>query len=583
MAVSGRKVLSTTVCVGSEEDIILYCHPCELSGQTVNANGYCQDCKTSLCDSCITSHKNATQSGNNVINRSFMQSSISVSSDKLQNCPTHEAEEVKLYCRAHETFGCVICMTLSHKQCEIDYIPEVSEQFLKGYEYLSLETNLDNLKERCAVGLSKIEANIIDIETAYANVISEVESTRKQIIEELDKFENELKEEVTECRKKNLETMETLKKTYESVAKYIVDTEATIGRMRKDEKYNIHFCEVKKAFAKILEYQSQVYEVSTRLCKQECEFQKSTELNTFLTKESLLGTIHVKDTELGPCNTPETLSTQPVGHINIKSKDDKKTCYATGLAFMSSNQLAIADKANKNVKIVDVSYNKMISEIGLSSSPRDITVIPPDQLAVTLRDEEMIQLLSTAKGLKKTEQIKTVGKCRGIKYDNGKLIVAYDSAVRPKIEILRLNGDVLCTFQFIESGTVLVNEPKCIDLSPDHNQMYVTDLTKMCVLRLSRLGNATGTFGRHRFMGVAVSPGGSVYTSSKSSSTVYQLSDDMSKVETVLTTADGIKEPIALVFSKTRNMLYVSCGSTDANVSNKLHVFKTKYENAGVV
>ncbi|XP_053391487.1 uncharacterized protein LOC128554259 [Mercenaria mercenaria] len=225
-------------------------------------------------------------------------------------------------------------MTLSHKLCEIDFIPEVSEQFLKGDEYLSFETNVSNVKERCAIGLSKIEANIVDIETEYANVISADENTRKEIIEELDKFENELKEEVTAYRKKNIETMEMLKKAYESVVKNIVDIEAKTERIIKDKRYNLLICEVKQTFAKVSEYQSQIYKLSTRLCKQECNFQKSAEINTFLSKESMFGTMNIKDIEQGPCDVPERVSTQPVCHINIKGKDDKKTCYATGLAFM---------------------------------------------------------------------------------------------------------------------------------------------------------------------------------------------------------------------------------------------------------
>ncbi|XP_053387355.1 transcription intermediary factor 1-alpha-like [Mercenaria mercenaria] len=383
MAVSGRRaldnLLSTTLRFSSQAGTIVSCHPCGLSGQIVNAEGYCQNCRKYLCNSCISSHEKATLTTKHVVNKNFEFTSTADANDKLQSCSTHPNEDVKLYCRAHGRLGCVICMTLSHKLCEIDFIPEVSEQFVKSDEYLSFETNVSNIKERCTIGLSKIEANITDIETEYANVISAVENTKKEIIEELDKFEGELKDKVTTYRKKNIETMDTLKKAYESVVKNIEDKEAITKSMIKDKKYNLLFCEVKQAFALVSEYQSQTYELSTRLCKQECKFQKSTELNTFLTKEKMLGTIHIKDLELGSCNAQESVSTHPICHINIKGKNDKKTCYATGLAFMSSDQLAVADKANKNVKIVDVSYNKMISEIMLSSSPRDITVIPTNQ------------------------------------------------------------------------------------------------------------------------------------------------------------------------------------------------------------
>ncbi|XP_045183564.2 uncharacterized protein LOC123542002 [Mercenaria mercenaria] len=401
---------------------------------------------------------------------------------------------------------------------------------------------------------------------------------KKEIIACLDKFEHDLEVDAMTYKKTNEDKMIKLKSELDHLQTDTLKTDILISKLKRDKKYNLLFVEGKRAAERILDYHERIYEISTRNCIKDMIYIPTTKLDTILTRENMFGTVVELENELDPCNSTEYLESSELGQINIKSETDKKTCYAIGLAFLSTEQLAVADKANKNLKIVDVSYDRIVSEIKLSSSPRDVTFIPPDQLAVTFGDEERIQLLSTAKGLKKAEQIRTVGKCRGIKYDDGKLIVVYDTKTRAKIKILSLNGEVLCKFQSNGSGTVLVNEPKYIGLSPDHNHMYVTDISKMCILRLSRLGNVQGTFGRDRFIGVAVSAGGSVYACSKSGNTVYQLSDDLSKVQTVLTTDNGIKEPIALSVSNAKNMLYVSCGSTDANVSNKLHVFKIKLE-----
>ncbi|XP_060602758.1 uncharacterized protein LOC132755845 [Ruditapes philippinarum] len=204
---------------------------------------------------------------------------------------------------------------------------------------------------------------------------------------------------------------------------------------------------------------------------------------------------------------------------------------------------------------MDVSHDQIVFHIELTSSPRDITVIPSDQLAVTLRDEERIQLLTTRKGLTKAEQMRTVGNCRGFKYDDRKLIVAFDGKVRPKIEILRLNGEVQCTFQLNELGSMTFTEPICKGFSPDSSWMYVTDLTKLCLFRLSRFGNVTGTFGRHRYMGLAVSAGGSVYACSMSSNSVFQSPDDLSEDEAVLNINDDIEATIALAISNVKKII----------------------------
>ncbi|XP_045183568.1 uncharacterized protein LOC123542005 [Mercenaria mercenaria] len=467
---------------------------------------------------------------------------------------------------------------MSHRECEMNYIQESSAQFSESEEYLNLETCLDELKARISEAMNKIKENTLQVENAYRSAMSAVKEMKKKIIDCLKKFEHELEVDAMAYKKTNENKMIELNSGLDDLQTDTLETDILISKLKREKKYNSLFVEGKRAAKRILDYHERIYEISTRNCIKEMIYIPTTELDNILTRENMFGTLVELDNELGPYSATEYLESSELCQINIKSEIDKKTCYATGLAFLSTEQLAVADKANKNVKIVDVSYDKIISEITLSSCPRDVTVIPPDQLVVTLREEEKIQLLSTANGLKKTEQITTVGNCRGIKYDDGKLIVVYDGKRRAKIEILSLKGEVLYKFQSNESGTALVNEPKCIGLSPDHNQMYVTDFSKMCIFRLSKLGNVQGTFGRHMFMGVAVSTGGSVYACSKSGSTVYQLSDDLSKVQKVLTTADGIKEPTALAVSNARNMLYVSCGNTDANVSNKLHVFKIKLE-----
>jgi hypothetical protein len=355
----------------------------------------------------------------------------------------------------------------------------------------------------------------------------------------------------------------------------MLNTNNVLSKLKNQKKYNSLFVEAKHAAKEMVKYFEKMYEISRKNLVSDMTYIPT---KKHMNDDTIFGNIVIGKPKEKPYSSPEFLDNREITKVNIKSESDKKVCYATGLAFLSPDQLAIADKANKNVKIVDVSHDQIVSHIELTSSPRDITVIPPDQLAVTLRDEERIQLLTTRKGLmRKTEQILTAGNCRGIKNYDRKLTVTFDGKLRPKIEILNLNGDVLCTFQHNESGSNIFSEPKCIGLSPDSSRIYVTDFSKMCIFQLSRLGNLIGSFGRQRFMGVAVSTGGSVYACSKSSNSVYQMQDDLSNDEAVLTTNDGIKAPIALATSNTRNMLYVSCGSNDADVSNKLHVFKIRH------
>ncbi|XP_053387265.1 uncharacterized protein LOC128551023 [Mercenaria mercenaria] len=492
-------------------------------------------------------------------------SSTGISGDKLQKCVKHQNEEIKFYCLAHENFGCNTCITLSHKLCETAYIPEVSEKFSTHFEYLHYEKCIQDLKESCAVNICKLEADIVRIEKQYTNVMSEIKKRRQEVQVYLDKVQLQLEDEALAFKKTNQDLMRSLKSAYESVAQQIVNTEYVTSQLKKDKKYNALFCEVKQARKKISEIHSRAYEISTRYQKQECKFQQRMDLQT---TKNMFGAIEIEEMYLGPCNTSESLQTQPLCHINIKSDNDKKTCYATGLAFISSDQLAVADKMNRVVKIVDFGNDKIISEIKLSSCPHDVTAISPNRLAVTLGDEKIIQLLSTEAGLNKTGQIKTEGHCRGIKFSDGHLYVTFDNVMSSRVEVLILRGEVVKTFQFGDTGNILVFKPKCIGFTPDRSQLYVTDSNG--IYRISSRKKVTAIFETFRLMGIAVSERGSVFATSKWEDVVYQFEDDLSNKRYTL----GIKGAIALAICHARNMLVVSCGSGGVEVCDKLHVFK---------
>ncbi|XP_060578153.1 uncharacterized protein LOC132735237 [Ruditapes philippinarum] len=564
MSVQGRKK-------NSDDNVVPICCKCEATKRRESVFGYCKNCQIHLCYKCYQCHKTDKSS----VYHDMEKTTPIPAKDPLPKCPQHEDEELKYHCRRHDEIGCIACM-LSHKSCETDYIPDISVQYASLDEYIDLQVSMQSLNERLSQNLKKVKENLLLSETAFQITTDAIKARKIELIEYINEQEQKVRNEAEAYIKESKDKMAKVQSDLNQLETEMLNTNKVLSNLKKEKRHNLLFIEAKHAAKVTVKHFERMYEISARNLVNDMSYLPTTK---HIKDDTIFGKVVIENLKQRQYSSPELLDNRESTQVNIKSESDKKVCYATGLAFLSADHLAIADKANKNVKIVDVSHDKIVSHIELTSSPRDITVIPPDQLAVTLRDEERIQLLTTLKGLTKTEQIQTNGNCRGIKHDDGKLIVAFDSMVRPKIEILRLNGDVLCTFQLNESGSMIFSEPKCIGLSPDSSRMYVSDLSKMCIFNLSRLGNVNGTFGRHRYMGLAVSAGGSVYACSKSSNSVYQMQDDLSNDEAVLTIIDGIKAPIALAISNTRNVLYVSCGSNDADVSNKLHVFKIKHKN----
>jgi hypothetical protein len=135
-----------------------------------------------------------------------------------------------------------------------------------------------------------------------------------------------------------------------------------------------------------------------------------------------------------------------IRYLNEMSTDDSKECEVTGLCVISESLLAIVDKENKNLKIIDINNDKITSKVLLTSAPYDITVIPDDKLAVTLPEEKMIQFLSLAlpkaDAVTSEKSITVSGACNGIDFirNERKLIVTYSNP--GTVEILHLDGIV---------------------------------------------------------------------------------------------------------------------------------------------
>lgn len=264
-----------------------------------------------------------------------------------------------------------------------------------------------------------------------------------------------------------------------------------------------------------------------------------------------------------------------IGCINVKAADENKTCAVTGLTFLQEEILAVTDKANKCVKLVDVDRDVVTSKIRLTSDPQDLTVVPPDMLAVTLK-EEAIQLISTKPELAKIRQIKTNGKCRGITYNENRFVVTFGGLLFSKVQILNLTGDILNTFDFTEKEDYLVYDPRSVNVSLDGNHIYVTDCLKSRLFRLSWNGKVTGVYkDLGEITGLAVADNETLYTCSRDRNSVRSFTADLSKSKIVLDVNDGIIGPYALAFSANKNSLYISYRKGPDEGRNNIHVFKS--------
>lgn len=207
---------------------LLYCTPCKTENLDVQAEGFCSSCREHLCHSCIAFHRKlGITKGHYIADISEAETSQPVQSSADNDetvkllCEKHEDEVVKFYCRNHAVSGCGVCTTLEHRECQLDYIPEVAKNFKETSEFKTLIESIDTL----GVNLQQFENNLKDKQTEVEEINDETEKLVKEmrtkmqshLDDEVSKLllkANTLKEsnrlEITKARKCNLESREQL-------------------------------------------------------------------------------------------------------------------------------------------------------------------------------------------------------------------------------------------------------------------------------------------------------------------------------------------------------------------------------------
>ncbi|XP_060566020.1 uncharacterized protein LOC132725051 [Ruditapes philippinarum] len=408
MAEPGHKQsdLSESVLKSSAEDFDHKCVPCLSSDkQIVEATGFCVTCQEFLCRECFNFHKKTKVlkhhellDGGNMPRGSppYTKEHIrSIPEIFTQRCSTHNNEFIKFFCPMHETVGCTVCMTIGHKTCKIDYIPENCTGIAESVEYSNVIQKLDKKVKDTDAVLIKAGHRDKFLDLQYDNFITEVTKYRKRIDNRLD----ELQEKVIEIAGKRRSQD---KKAIEEVIGNCNDTSSEAKKTRsslqdnKASKQNIQlYINIKQAESNLKTDNIQQDEQSLDKINVQYKFQHNEDL------EKMIGNLNA----FGKISFPSNLSNKEiysncltyVDKINIRTDSDKAffKCHVIGCAVLSSNKIVLIDSFhNQKLKVVDTDSKTVIEEKVMDAPPAGITAIPNDQIAVIIPKKEKILIMS---------------------------------------------------------------------------------------------------------------------------------------------------------------------------------------------
>ncbi|XP_060589368.1 transcription intermediary factor 1-alpha-like [Ruditapes philippinarum] len=154
MEVSGKKENKHQVQISSSgsSQSCKVCQPCKADGESLEADGFCQNCQEYLCKTCIKYHRKVTVSKHHtILDKATMPKNVEPQIVKrlcTETCEKHKLKIIKYFCSDHDTVGCGNCMVIDHKACHVEFIPDIADEFINGEAYKAILDRLEKLQTK---------------------------------------------------------------------------------------------------------------------------------------------------------------------------------------------------------------------------------------------------------------------------------------------------------------------------------------------------------------------------------------------------------------------------------------------------
>ncbi|XP_045161043.1 E3 ubiquitin-protein ligase TRIM33-like [Mercenaria mercenaria] len=107
----------------TDEQLEIFCDPCQVESEHIIAVSYCEECNEYLCKHCHKAHRRLAATREHIVREQDLPEKSLSKPNKTElpeKCFAHEGQVIDHYCISHEELCCSMCLSINHQQCSKD-------------------------------------------------------------------------------------------------------------------------------------------------------------------------------------------------------------------------------------------------------------------------------------------------------------------------------------------------------------------------------------------------------------------------------------------------------------------------------
>ncbi|XP_071106916.1 tripartite motif-containing protein 3-like [Haliotis cracherodii] len=533
------------------------CTLCGQLGETTPAISWCPDCEVTLCERCVKMHRACPSSRDHVL--CDLSGDIKVMKRRKVMCQEHKDEQVKYICKDCNKSLCQSCCVVYHRKCE--YVVTINSQVARMKSELTLRSDI--FRTKCHGKSNRIERHKFEI--------NKIKDDKVAAKEQVNRITHKAIEYIRQKEQKLLDELD------EITERHIIQTEADVKLEEIEMQMYRQHCEfIDQALVSDCEmdlydaYQAwesgavelgDVRDTDTADTRRidDIRFTPDTDNVQHILDDLQLGKIDVRYRD-GP-----RLKCSPVlfHTLDATPEDDQGVPSMPGITELNVDgmqTIVVTDYTNMCVKSFFTRNNQACqSRLTLDVSPWGVTQLKEKQVMVVVPASRHIVTVEVTPDLVLLATITTRTMYYSLAVLSPSSLAAGGSAC---VDILDMAGNVLRSVTTHNNETLFTYPAyMCVN---NKGNILVSDWAKKSVTCVTSDGDVvwryapTGAKALSIPAGISTTKKGDIMFVDNDAETMIQLSETGEYVSDVLTSKDGINQPLSLCIDKHDSVL-VTC------------------------